>query len=1566
MIRMFARFGGKTHAEQEEDGQVEERVRDCSEGSNIEYRINDGRAAVAKAASVQGDVVIPDHIDGAPVVAIGKGAFEGNADIKSVKLPSTVEILGSAAFKGCTSLENVELPVDLEVINASAFQGCGKLESVVLPSTLKRLCSYAFDGCKALCHLPHRVKGGVSSTSFVTDQMETHLPISLEYIGEAAFRGCATLSEAVIPYKVSSIKAQTFEGCTALSRVTFAQGLSRISEGAFADCPSLGRVRIPESVQEICSGAFDSGCRVIAEEDSAAAKAAENAGLETEYPMALAMLSSAMDPHAKGPFYTATQLAQAESAYETRTPIEYVERAQASPAAAAPRFAIDAEGVYASLGETEEHRAKIVMVGDLMCRFFQQGTARHDDGTYDFEESFAQVKPYIQESDFAIGNMESMVSASSPYMSELRYVEDRPHLNAPEAFPAAVRNAGFDAVVNAQNHIYDTGTRGIFETLDALNRCNLMHVGVRASADDARFLSVAVNGIRIAVVAYMDPARQKMKQVNFTEEGLDALFSFFDETRISEDIAAARAAGAEFVIAYCHWGREYTAQITARQEAFARMVADAGADYIFGCHSHCPQPRTVILARDGRRVPCVYSGGNFLSDINIELPKTRDTLIASIELARNELGQVELVDECYRPARIVAEGGVRGGVVVRLCEEMLKGSADARSEAEEAIVRIASVLGGTYAPRFDDDPGVLSGVSHAAEPAAEFAIAHPVMARIDGHGVLPSSACRTPRYVRDGGAYALSRAASINEAKIACLGELSYAALLERDAQNGDVYNFRPSFKNVRECVADADFVIGNLTASCADFYPSSGKLQRGKGVPAYRNARIEYLDAVRFGGVDCLAAACQHNLDCGVEGVFATVEAIKESGMVASGLGFDSRPVFDVNGIKIAVLSYVADWQDTRNVITHEGAEKLLSIYSPARFESDLAEVRSKGAEFALVYLNCGTGAKAWNLEKRRTVAREIAELGADYIVCVRSQVLSAYDTVVTSRGAKVPVATSLGTLISSDGEDAKHESAAILQLTIRRDCNGAIEVEDSYIPAKRFSSYDGAPHAVFAACKHFNSSYATDRFAGVAEAVAKKIGPGLLADASRKVTIGTYSRGQLTIEQICKIAGAELSSADRRSLGDLYTKKVRRIASRKQDLIEGCVAVMANSKDPFFVADAESAGAVMVIGGKKQGEIPYLEVSDPVGVYIALMSAIRDMYDPVTVAITGTMGKTTTKELMHRAFAEQYETLCIEGNYNTVHTAGVVLQKLRPSDQAYIQEVHGGTKGWCSMTSRFVKPHICVITSIDKGHIQQMGSIENIIAEKMSIVDGLDADGVLILNDDNGYLHEQNPSVRTVRYSMSDPTCDYHAKDILDEGDRIRFTICCAEGEYPALLNIQGLHNVGNALAVFAAGREAGIPPHRIIAGLARYASDAIRQNVVDAYGYKLMLDCYNSNPTALLGAVRTLCGLPSLEGGRRIAVIGDMAELGEDTERMHYEVGLELGEEDVDAYFCYGPLCRRVAEGIRELGGVAYAFEDRAIFNDALSHFIKPKDSILFKASHGVHLFEETVVPLFGNIA
>ncbi len=711
----------------------------------FEFEVDGGHAILRKYVATQGsDIVIPAYYDGVPVTKIAALAFKANGEVKKVTIPSTVIDLGSqafancsrlatismgsgvkeihsgcfercisleevvlpdsveqiykSAFAGCSSLREISISEGVEVLNRFTFQGCMALTSVRLPYSLRRIATECFADCGSLTHLYYFSKTGVSDV-LVTDLSlrEDSLPVSLEYLGPRAFKNCSSLLRVELPYLVRKIDEGTFSGCVRLESIALHNLVRTIGSGAFKNCPALESIRLPLLCKTIAGDAFDSSIEIVASKASYASKYATEAQLRFRAVLARDVVSPShmiprpVDAHYEA-FYEEEAVDEAVERFEVRHPsyLMKTDLASAKTVDFTPsRFSLRGH-VYTRLSD---HRGpvRIMLVGDLMARSKQQSAALDGD-EYCFDSSFDYVRELISASDLTVGNLETMVSSSAPTTHEREFVDARSHLNSPDSFLAAIRRAGFDCVIGAQNHAYDVGTRGVFETLDNLNRYQLMHTGLFASSQDKRYLTIEIRGIKLTFVSYCDGARQPMKKANFTKVGRSTMFSLFEQEQVADDIRNARAEGAEFVLAYCHWGREYTPEVTERQRNFASWVVEAGADYILGSHSHCLQPYEVLTSSDGRSVPCLWSAGNFLSDINLQPPITRDTLIMDIVLDRDDSGAVKLKSEAYHPCRIIDPDPRIGQ---NYCVVPTDADVDEiyRRELQDARARIAEVIG---------------------------------------------------------------------------------------------------------------------------------------------------------------------------------------------------------------------------------------------------------------------------------------------------------------------------------------------------------------------------------------------------------------------------------------------------------------------------------------------------------------------------------------------------------------------------------------------------------------------------------------------------------------------------------------------------------------------------------------------------------------------------------------------------------------------------------------------------------------------------------------------------------
>lgn len=858
---------------------------------------------------------------------------------------------------------------------------------------------------------------------------------------------------------------------------------------------------------------------------------------------------------------------------------------------------------------------------------------------------------------------------------------------------------------------------------------------------------------------------------------------------------------------------------------------------------------------------------------------------------------------------------------------------------------------------------------HADDVVERFGTYTPPFVRVAAE---PDGGRRMPASFRRGsdGLFRRDADTALGQAVVTIGGALQYDLALETNASVGDAFQFRSSFKHAKATFDASDLAIASFSSVVDDSYPSLSLVGGAARAGGYANARSEYLEAIEYGGIDCLAAAHPGNLSLGVAGIVATQAAARECGLALSGLGAGSAPVFEVNGIRVAVLSYTRDMRDRDSRITAEGASTLLSEFSPERVSADVRRVRAQGAEFVVGVLNCQGVAVAYGATERLDAGVEIAESGADYVVCNRPGVISKHVRHRTREGREVPIATSLGTLISGASRASGYASA-LLRLVLRRTPDGAVEVEDTCIPVFRPPYYAGASTPAIPLPAGSRAFPDHERAGAVSEQVVGLLGRDIDHFERRWVMVPSHYQSHFTPRTLAGVLGAAFSAADELALGELADEPLPRLAARVEDLAEGCaVFVEAHPRsvremNPVPLEAAERSGARIAIAVRPVDGIPTLVVDDPWSAVLTAAKDIRDRCDALVVAVTGTAGKTTTKDLIGTALSAGMRTLHIRGNSNTPATLYVGVQKLRPTDDAFVQEVNEGTPGAARVMSELLRPRIAVITSIADGHLDQMGTIEHVIEGASDVVAGMPDDGVLIVNNDNEHLRGRTFPVRTVRYGIDDPECDVYASDVVLSAAQSTFTIVDGHEELSARVEIAGAHNVSNALAAYAAAREAGVEPQRIVGALSTFRASSVRQHLVEHGGYHLLIDTYNSNLLALGVSLDMLSRIEIAPGARRIAVLGDMGEQGDKFEENHAEAGRRAAEYGVDLLLCHGDGMRYAAETAREGGVEAIHLDTIDGLRVTTRDRLRPGDAVLFKASGAENFTQRVLAPLFGKI-
>lgn len=270
----------------------------------------------------------------------------------------------------------------------------------------------------------------------------------------------------------------------------------------------------------------------------------------------------------------------------------------------------------------------LCFTGDLMCLAGQQYTAERKDGSHDYTGSFALLKDIFAECDLVVGNLETILSESNPYSTQERYVNDQPNCNAPADYLDSLRLAGVTHLITANNHCLDGGLTGVTETIAHLDEAGFPHTGTYTTDYTGdRFLLFEKNGMCIALLSFTELLNQRDL---LTPEELAQCVDSYSASAAAGRIAAARAAGADFVIVYNHWGSENVHEVRDYQRRHAKQLAEAGADIIIGSHPHCLQEMETIITDDGRSVPCFYSLGNVVSSMTRDI--NNDTMLVFLTL----------------------------------------------------------------------------------------------------------------------------------------------------------------------------------------------------------------------------------------------------------------------------------------------------------------------------------------------------------------------------------------------------------------------------------------------------------------------------------------------------------------------------------------------------------------------------------------------------------------------------------------------------------------------------------------------------------------------------------------------------------------------------------------------------------------------------------------------------------------------------------------------------------------------------------------------------------------------
>lgn len=370
-------------------------------------------------------------------------------------------------------------------------------------------------------------------------------------------------------------------------------------------------------------------------------------------------------------------------------------------------------------------------------------------------------------------------------------------------------------------------------------------------------------------------------------------------------------------------------------------------------------------------------------------------------------------------------------------------------------------------------------------------------------------------------------------------------------------------------------------------------------------------------------------------------------------------------------------------------------------------------------------------------------------------------------------------------------------------------------------------------------------------------------------------------------------------------------------------------------------------------------IKVEDTLVALRKLSAYYRQKFDIPFVGITGSVGKTSTKDMVSGVLSQRYNVHKTQGNFNNEIGVPLTIFNLESSHEAAVIEMGMSGFGEISRLTSIVKPDIAIITNIGLSHIEKLGSRQNILKAKMEILEGLKEKGLVILNGDDNLLNGLKDLLkyRTVFYGMEDGL-DYQAYNISSQGEMgTSFEIAIGNNNYRVHVPVPGIHNIHNALAAIAVGVELKVPIDYIIKGIGEFLPGKMRLNIIDINGIKIINDAYNASPQSMEAAINVLKDVAN-GNSRTIAVLGDMLELGDISIKAHRDVGKYAVSKDTSYIVAVGEKAKDIAEGAIEAGAKkeqVLHFKDNTEAGKFLINFTIPGDVLVVKGSRGMKMEE-----------
>ncbi len=452
------------------------------------------------------------------------------------------------------------------------------------------------------------------------------------------------------------------------------------------------------------------------------------------------------------------------------------------------------------------------------------------------------------------------------------------------------------------------------------------------------------------------------------------------------------------------------------------------------------------------------------------------------------------------------------------------------------------------------------------------------------------------------------------------------------------------------------------------------------------------------------------------------------------------------------------------------------------------------------------------------------------------------------------------------------------------------------------------------------------------------------------------------LSVDKIAEVVGGKYIGPR-----GLKNDKISSVSIDSREVEPGglfvCVKGARVDGHDFAIRAVEERGALVCLAERELKTVPYIRVADTKKALQDLAAYYRRLFRIPVVGIVGSVGKTTAKELTARVLSRRFLTLKTPENLNNELGVPLTVLRLREEHEAAVVEMGISDFGEMRRLARIVRPDIVVFTSIGYCHLEKLGDLQGVLRAKSEVFEFMEPDSVAVLNGDDELLRSFDPGTRVVRYGAG-PWNDVRAENVENLGfNGVSCDICFDDERVFTLIPAFGSHIVYGALAAAAVGRILGDSGEEILRGIADYRPVGGRASVTDTGYITLIDDCYNANPNSMAAAIRSLSSIRALSGdhGKRVAILGDMKELGADSAHLHRLMGKLAAECKIDSLVCCGEEAKNIYDAYLAAGGEkARYYLRREDFTEDLNVTVGRGDVVLVKASHSMG-FEEIVSEL-----